>query len=256
MSRSSSLVLRPLPQRSYLHELWAGTKLLAVAALSVVLTVDPGWPVVGLFAALLVLAAAAARIPLSVVPSVPRWVLVVVVIGGCLMAASGGAPHVDLGPVSLGLGGLLNLLRVVLLGLVLLGAGALIAWTTDPADVAPAVARLGRPLRRLRVPVDEWAVTIALALRTFPLMIDEFRTLAAARRLQPPSPVKPSRGAELVDLCVAAMVVALRRATEMGEAIAARGGTGRLVARASGPGRRDAVAAVVVLLVCALALAL
>lgn len=256
MSRSTSLVLRPLPQRSYLHELWAGTKLLAVAALSVVLTVAPSWPVVGLFAVLLVLAAAAARIPLSVVPGVPRWVLVVTAIGGGLMVASGGAPFVHLGAVSLGLGGLSNLLRIVLLGLVLLGAGALIAWTTDPADVAPAVARLMRPLRPLRVPVDEWAVTLALALRTFPLMLDEFRTLAAARRLQPPPPVQRSRRADLVDLCVAAMVVALRRATEMGEAIAARGGTGRLVARTQGPGRRDAVAAVLVGAACVLALAL
>lgn len=256
MSGASSLVLRPLPQRSYLHELWAGTKLLAVAALSVVLTVDPGWPVVVSFAALLVLASAAARIPLSVIPAVPRWVLVVFAIGGCLMAASGGAPYVAMGSISLGLGGLVNLVRVVLIGLVLLGAGALIAWTTDPADVAPAIARLGRPLRAFRVPVDEWAVTIALALRTLPLMIEEFRTLSAARRLQPPSPVKRSRRTELVDLCVAAMVVSLRRASEMGEAIAARGGTGRLVARSSGPGRRDAVAAAVVVLACALALAL
>ncbi|MCS3780379.1 energy-coupling factor transporter transmembrane component T family protein [Tsukamurella ocularis] len=256
MSRSTSLVLRTLPQRSYLHDLWAGTKLLAVAAVSVVLTVAPSWPVVGLLAALLVVAAAAARIPLSVVPTVPRWVLVVVLIGGCLMAASGGVPHVDVAGVTVGLGGLLNLLRVILLGLVLLGAGALIAWTTDPADVAPAVARLCGPLRRLRFPVDEWAVTLALALRTFPLMIDEFRTLSAARRLQPPPAVKRSRRADLVDLCVAAMVVSLRRATEMGEAIAARGGTGRLVVRAAGPGRIDALAGLVVLAVCALALTL
>ncbi|MGC5027546.1 CbiQ family ECF transporter T component [Tsukamurella sp. DT100] len=256
MSRSTSLVLRPLPRRSYLHDLWAGTKLLAVAAISVVLTVDPRWPVIGLLAALLVLAAAAARIPLSVLPSVPRWVLVVVLIGGCLMAASGGAPHVDVAGATVGLGGLLNLLRVILLGLVLLGAGALIAWTTDPADVAPAVARLCGPLRRLRIPVDEWAVTLALALRTFPLMIDEFRTLSAARRLQPPPAVKRSRRADLVDLCVAAMVVSLRRATEMGEAIAARGGTGRLVVRADGPGRIDALAALVLVAVCALALTL
>lgn len=256
MSRSSSLVLRVLPQRTYLHGLWAGTKLLALAAVSIVLTIDPGWPVVGMFAVLLVLAAALARIPVSVVPAVPRWILVVAAIGGCLMIASGGAPYWQLGSTALGVGGLLNLARVVLLGLVLLGAGALVAWTTDPADVAPAVALLGRPLRVFRLPVDEWAVTLALALRTFPLMIDEFRTLSAARRLQPAPAVKRTRRAELVDLCVAAMVVALRRATEMGEAIAARGGTGRLVAHATGPGRADAVACVVVLAACALALAL
>ncbi|BDH56772.1 energy-coupling factor transporter transmembrane protein EcfT [Tsukamurella sp. PLM1] len=255
MSRGA-IVLRPVPGRSYLHDLWAGTKLLAVLAISIVLTVDPGWPVVGMFAVLLVVAAAAARIPASCVPGVPRWVLVVFAIGGCLMVASGGAPDLTLGSVSIGLGGLLNLARVVVLGLVLLGAGALVAWTTDPADVAPALARLGRPLAKLGLPVDEWAVVVALSLRTLPLMVDEFRTLGAARRLQPPSAVRRSRRAELVDLCVAAMVVALRRATEMGEAIAARGGTGRLVVRAAGPGCIDALAGLVVLAVCALALTL
>ncbi|WP_019203588.1 energy-coupling factor transporter transmembrane protein EcfT [Tsukamurella sp. 1534] len=252
----SALVLRRLPGESYLHRLWAGTKLLAVVAVSIVLTVDPGWPVVALFAGLLLAAAAAARIPLSCIPSVPRWLLVVFLVGGSLLVASGGDPVVSLGPLSVGLGGLLGLARATLLGLVLVGAGALIAWTTDPGDVAPALARLGAPLRRLGAPVDEWAVAVALALRTFPLILDEFRTLAAARRLQPPAAVKRSRRAESVDLSVAAMVVALRRATEMGEAIAARGGTGRIAARPGGPGRLDAAAAFVVLVACVVALAL
>ena len=52
------------------------------------------------------------------------------------------------------------------------------------------------------------------------------------------------------------MVVSLRRATEMGDAITARGGAGRISARAARPGRADALAAAVLIAVLALALAL
>jgi energy-coupling factor transport system permease protein len=48
------------------------------------------------------------------------------------------------------------------------------------------------------------------------------------------------------------MAVTMRRAGELGEAITARGGTGRLVADAGRPGLRDLVAGVLVAAVCTL----
>lgn len=107
----------------------------------------------------------------------------------------------------------------------------------------------------LRLPVDDWAVTIALAFRMFPMLTEEFRLLTAARRLQPPPPEKRSRRAEVVDVCTAAMVVSLRRASEMGDAITARGGTGRISASSDRPGWPDALAMVVVMAIFVLALA-
>ncbi|HMS74412.1 MAG TPA: energy-coupling factor transporter transmembrane protein EcfT, partial [Gordonia sp. (in: high G+C Gram-positive bacteria)] len=47
----------------------------------------------------------------------------------------------------------------------------------------------------------------------------------------------------------------LRRSSEMAEAITARGGTGRLTAYESRPGRLDAVILVIVFLGCAAAVA-
>jgi energy-coupling factor transport system permease protein len=117
-------------------------------------------------------------------------------------------------------------------------------------------------LRRLRIPVDEWAVALALALRAFPMLIDEFRTLYAARSLRP-KPVLTTRRArkrrwafEVIDLMAAAVIVALRRADEMGDAITARGGAGQISAAPSGPKLRDWVALSLVLVVCGGALAL
>ena len=226
--RRPVVLLRPVPGTSAIHELWAGTKLIAVFAVSLLLSFYPEWVPIGLVAALVATAIGIARIPWSVLPSVPLWVWILLLIGGVTAAAAGGAPVLRLWSVELGLGGLLNFLRISALSIVLLAAGAMVSWTTNVADVAPAVARLGRPLKAFRIPVDDWAVALALSLRAFPMLLDEFRLLYAARRLRP-RPVLTTRRArrrrwaiEMVDLMAAGITVALRRADEMGDAITAR----------------------------------
>ncbi|KLI08860.1 hypothetical protein ACT17_01010 [Mycolicibacterium conceptionense] len=260
--RKPVVLLRPVPGDTVIHRLWAGTKLLAVAGIGVLLTFYPGWVPIMFVAVLVLVTARLARIPRGVLPSIPFFLWILLVIGGALAALAGGSPFVDIGSVQLGLGGLLNFLRITALSIVLLGLGALVSWTTNVADIAPAVATLGRPLRVLRVPVHDWAVTVALALRAFPMLIDEFRTLYAAHRLRPVEPAETFRArrkqrvANLIDLLAAAVTVALRRGDEMGDAITARGGAGQISAAPSRPRRRDWIAFAVLLVVCGSALAL
>jgi energy-coupling factor transport system permease protein len=260
--RKPVVLLRPVPGRTVIHELWAGTKLLVVAGIGVLLTFYPGWVPIGAVAALVLTAAWLARIPRGVLPSIPRWLWLLLILGGVTATFAGGNPVIDLGSIQVGLGGLFNFLRITALSIVLLGLGAMVSWTTNVAEIAPAVATLGRPLRALRVPIDDWAVTIALALRAFPMLIDEFRTLFAARRLRPRQKLATRRARrrrwllEVVDLLAAAITVALQRADEMGDAITARGGAGQISAAPSRPKMRDWVAFAVVLAVCGTALAL
>jgi energy-coupling factor transport system permease protein len=256
------VLLRPVPGSSTIHRLWAGTKLIVVFGISVLLTFYPGWLPIGLVALLVLAAARTAHIPVGALPSVPRWLWVLLAIGGVTAAMAGGDPAIEVGSVELGFGGLLYFLRITTLSIVLLGLGAMVSWTTNVAEIAPAVASLGRPLRLLRIPVDDWAVVLALALRAFPMLIDEFRVLYAARRLRPKR--KPHkrraryrrRAREVIDLVVAAIIVALRRADEMGDAITARGGIGRISAAPAHPKLADWVVLSIVAAVCGAALAL
>jgi energy-coupling factor transport system permease protein len=259
--RRPVVLLRPVPGSSTIHDLWAGTKLLVVFAISVLLTFYPGWVPIGAVAAMVLAAAWMAHIPRGALPSVPRWLWIALAIGGATAAVGGGSPVLALGSVQLALGGLLNFLRITTLSMVLLGLGGMVSWTTNVAEIAPAIATLGRPLRLLRIPVDEWAVTVALALRAFPMLIDEFRVLYAARRLRPRL-VPDSRRArrrrwalEVVDLTAAAITVALRRADEMGDAITARGGTGQISAAPSRPKWADVAVILIVLAVSAAVIA-
>jgi energy-coupling factor transport system permease protein len=250
------VLLRPIPGRSAIHDLWAGTKLIVVFAISVLLTFYPGWVPIVSIGLLVLVAARLAHVPRGTLPTIPKWLWALIAFGAGTAALAGGTPYLELGPLKLGLGGFLDFARINLLALVLLGVCLMVSWTTNIADVAPAIAKLGRPFKVFRIPVDDWAVATALALRAFPMLIDEFRVLYAARKLRP-KPLVPDRRSrfrrkafELVDLLAAAITAALRRGDEMGDAITARGGAGQISALPSRPTWIDGVALVIVLAVC------
>ena len=258
--RRPVVLLRPVPGTSVIHQLWAGTKIIVVFVISLLLAFYPGWVPIGLMAALVAVVVWLARIPRGVLPSIPRWLWILLLIGCVLATIGGGEPVLHLFSADVEVGGLLKFLRFTALSIVLLALGALVSWTTNVADVAPAVATLGRPFRRLRIPVDDWAVTLGLSLRAFPMLLDEFRLLYAARRVRPRAVLPDGRVqrrrwmTDMVDLLAAGVTVALRRADEMGDAITARGGTGQIAAAPSRPRRVDWVALAICAALCLLAI--
>ncbi|MDT5209044.1 MAG: energy-coupling factor transport system permease protein, partial [Mycobacterium sp.] len=150
--RKPVVLLRPVPGRTVIHRLWAGTKLVVVAGIGVLLTFYPGWVPIALVALLVLGTAALARIPRGTLPSVPRWLWFLLFLGGLTASFAGGDPVLGVGSITFAAGGLLNFLHLTALSIVLLGLGALVSWTTNVAEIAPAVATLGRPLRLLRLP--------------------------------------------------------------------------------------------------------
>jgi energy-coupling factor transporter transmembrane protein EcfT len=246
---SELTLLRPIPGATGVHRLWAGTKLVAVVVLALVLGLKPTWPSIGAGAVLVALAWAVARIPRGALPRLPRWFFIGFALGALLTFRSTAPPTGHLLGIGVSWGGLEEWARITTLATVVFAAAAVMSWTTPLAEVAPALARLGTPLRWVRLPVDEWAAAIALSIRCLPLLIEEVRTLIAARRLRP-STRKPGDLRmywliqESQDLLFTALAVSLRRATELGEAIEARGGFGTVTGSTSGVTWRDAVAVV------------
>lgn len=253
-------LLREVKGDSPIHRLWAGTKLLIVAALSVVLSYFPTWTCIAVMAGVLLVAVALCRVPAGAWPRPPRWFYVMLAISAALTGGAAGAPHWKVLGVNLGLGGIEGFARFVSVGALLLLAALVLGWTTPLAEIAPAVARLLSPLELIRVPVDEAATTLALAVRSLPLLFGEMRTLLAARRLRPqPKPHADKSELErmanqVIDAMVAAMAVSVRRSAELAEAITARGGMGMIAAGARKPGLRDVVALAATAAACALAI--
>lgn len=239
-------LLRYVPGASPIHRLWAGTKLLCLAAMSIAMVSKPEWPTLAIGWASVLLAFALSRVPRTALPRPPKWFLVGILVTGMFAIGSGGPPTVHVAGQDLGLGGLFEWARFTMLGLLVLVLATLIGWTTPLAEFPGALDRLYAPLRLVRLPVDELVMAVALAARCVPLLIDEMRILGAARRLR--DPIVPhglrERVGALQDLLVTALVAALRRARDLAEALDARGGV-RLGTRT--PVRLGAVDAVAVL---------
>jgi energy-coupling factor transporter transmembrane protein EcfT len=243
-SASDLTLLRLVPGSSPMHRLWAGTKLLAVGILSLTASLKPTWPTLLTLAGVVLLGLLAGRIPRGALPRLPRWFLAALTFGAVVSLRSTATPLVHLGSLPLSLGGLSSWGRVTLLLIVLVLSAAVIGWTTPLGEIPAALSVLGGPLRRMGLPVEEWVNGTALAIRSLPSLVDESRTLMAARRLRRRVDKRGRLGREAMEelelLAVTAITVALRRAGDLSDAITARGGFSDFRDPASRPGWTDA----------------
>jgi energy-coupling factor transport system permease protein len=207
----ASVVLRVLPRESPLHRTWAGSKLLALTVLTVTAVVFPTWASLGILGVVTAVGFLVSGAAPSAVPRLPRAVWFVLAAAAVLAGVGGGLYAFA---ISTALTAVLTLLA------------AIAAWTTPLSDLAPALAVLWSPLRRIGVPVNEWSLTAALAVRTIPILFDEVRVLIAARRLRGGSPVSGARAAwgTLADILTSVLATAQRRANDFGRSMTLRGG--------------------------------
>lgn len=68
-------------------------------------------------------------------------------------------------------------LRVVLF----VAAAFLITFTSSPSELAEALVKILKPLRRFRVPVNDLGLIIFIAIRFLPILYDEFVTIRNAQ---------------------------------------------------------------------------
>ena len=190
-------------------------------------------PAVGLVASLdvvtpaLVLGVVLLAVPLSGVPlgvllrrARPLLIAAVAVgvLNGLLTDRRTGAVLVDAGPLEVTTGSALTGLAIALRVLALALPGVLVLAATDPVDLADSL------VQQARVPARFAYGTLA-ALRLLPLLGDEWRMLARARRARGVdagrSPVAVLRlfASQVLGL----LVVAIRRGTRLATAMDARG---------------------------------
>ena len=158
--------------------------------------------------------------------------------------------------------GIQNALFMVVRIMLLVMGTFLMTYTTSPIRLTDGLESLLGPLKRLRVPVHELAMMMAIALRFIPTLIEETDKIMSAQK---------ARGADfesgnifqkakaLVPILVPLFISAFRRADELATAMECRcyhGGDGRTKLHVLKYQRRDYVAlaggAVILALVVAL----
>jgi len=215
-----------VPGHSALHRLDPRIKVVAVTTLAVALFVRDGYAALAVFGAV-----AVAAVLLSGVPA--RWFwrglkpllwLVGLTFVVQVLFAPGEA-FFTLGPIHLTWEGLERATFLSVRLIILVVTGALLTLTTPPVALTDALAWLTRPLRRLRVPTEELALMVTIALRFIPTLLMELDTIMRAQRARGAEFARGglvTRARALVPVLIPLFVVSFRRADDLALAMEAR----------------------------------
>jgi len=136
-----------------------------------------------------------------------------------------GPALVHLGPVRISETGLEMAVYLSLRLAILVVTSTLLTLTTAPIPLTDGLAWLGRPLRVVRVPTEELAVMVTIALRFIPTLVQETEIIMRAQRARGArighgGPV--ARAKALVPVLVPLFIQSFRRADEIALAMDAR----------------------------------
>ena len=159
-----------------------------------------------------------------------RFVLLFIAWGGItfllFIPSNRQANALAIGPIPISQDAVWRMVSSFTVFLVLYAFSLLLTVTTAPVALIEGLSLLLTPLRRLRLPVDEFALMTLLALRFFPTLIEEVEQLIkaqTARGADVSQGTLRERLQSLTTFFVPLMQGALRRANDLATALEARG---------------------------------
>lgn len=136
------------------------------------------------------------------------------------------------------------------------GSSILLSYTTSPLELTDAIESLFGPLKKIHVPIHEFAMMMTIALRFIPTLIEETDKIISAQK---------ARGADfesggliqkaraLIPILIPLFVSSFRRADELAEAMECRcyrGGEGRTKLKVMQSRPSDYVFLFIMILLC------
>lgn len=102
----------------------------------------------------------------------------------------------------------------------------LITLTSSPSDLADSIARLLRPLEKFRIPIDDLALIVFIAIRFIPVLYEEFAAIKNAQIMRGVSFSGSflTRVRKSTTIIIPLFLAAINRADQIAMAIAVRSG--------------------------------
>ena len=224
------------PGNSFLHKADPRIKLVVLVVYMVFARLAQNAASLALVLGVTVALAVSSRIRFSVLLRSLKPVIFVLLFTGAinLFFTTGETPLVEWGILTIYPEGIRPaVFMMVRLVCLVAGSSILLSYTTSPLALTDAIESLFGPLRKIGVPVHEFAMMMTIALRFIPTLIEETDKIISAQK---------ARGADfdgggllkkakaLIPVLIPLFVSAFRRADELAEAMECRcyrGGEGR-----------------------------
>ncbi|MGC4378214.1 energy-coupling factor transporter transmembrane protein EcfT [Fictibacillus sp. Mic-4] len=250
-----------VPGRSILHRLDPRSKLISVFLFVFIVFLANNWVTYGLLGLFTAVAIVVSQVPLRFLYKGLRPILIIVLFtfalhifmtkGGALLFQFGWLKIYEQGVVQ----GAFISFRLIFLVLVT----SLLTLTTTPIDITDGLEQLLGPLKRIKLPVHEFALMMSIALRFIPTLLKETEKIMKAQMARgvefTSGPIK-ERIKAFIPLLVPLFISSFKRAEELALAMEARGyrgGEGRTKLRILKWGIEDSIL-IAVLLILTIAL--
>lgn len=251
------------PGTSPIHRMDPRTKLLALILYIVaIFMADHVIPYAICIAALLFAIAISKITPRLIVKSLKPIVIIVIFTALLNMFYTPGEALAQLWIFRITREGIRTAIFMALRILLLVASTALLTYTTSPMALTDALENLLAPLKKLHIPVHEFAMMMSIALRFIPTLIEETDKIMSAQKARGADLETGSifaRAKAMVPILVPLFVSAFRRADELATAMECRlyrGGEGRTRLHSLRYGKVDALGGAIIVLVCGGAIAL
>lgn len=250
---SNMIIGRYVPGNSIIHRLDPRAKLILSVSFIILIFLANSWIgylILGLFT---LLAVASTKISLMIYLKGLRPVLWLIVFTIILQLCFSPAGHVYVafGPFMITNTGIINAVYVFLRFLFIILMSTVLTLTTQPLALADALEYLMKPLLKVKFPVYELSLMLAIALRFVPTLMDETVKVMNAQRARGVDFASGSifkRSKAIVPILIPLFVGAIQRAIDLGDAMEARGyqgGENRTKYRILAWHRRDSLAVLV-----------
>ena len=223
------------PGKSPVHRLDARLKILLTIAYIVMLFMADDIKGLGVCICFTVMLYIISRIPLKKMWKSVKPILVIIIITALLnlFFVHTGTPYFEWKFIKITDKGVQTAVFMVVRILCLITGTSLLTYTTSPIDLTDAIERLLSPLKKIKVPVHEFAMMMTIALRFIPTLIEETDKIMCAQKargadMETGSIFKKAKA--LIPVLIPLFVSSFRHADELALAMECRcyhGGDGR-----------------------------
>ncbi|GGL63730.1 energy-coupling factor transporter transmembrane component T family protein [Sporolactobacillus putidus] len=217
-----------VPIESFVHKLDPRSKLAGVFLFVVVVFLADNWPTYGLMIIFCLAGIYFSKVPLHFVYQGLRSVLFIVLVTFVLnlFFTAGGPLLFSMGWLHIYLNGLIQSIFISIRLLVIIVVTTLLTLTTSPIEITDGMETLLAPLKKIKLPVHEFALMMSISLRFIPTLLEETEKIMKAQAARgsdfTSGPLK-NRVKAIIPLLVPLFVGAFKRAEDLAMAMEARG---------------------------------
>mgnify|MGYP002545715924 CR=1 FL=1 len=223
---SSMTIGQYFPGNSPVHRMDARMKIVLTFLMVVAVFLCKNFWSLGLAIAFMILAVGLSKIPpKTILKSIKPLVVIILITGVINLFYGEGEPLVSLGKLKITMDGVMTAVFMAVRIIELVIVGSLLTYTTSPTELTDALERLLKPLKVFKIDVHVIAMTMTIALRFIPTLIEEIDKIMAAQKsrgadMESGGLIRRAKG--LVPILIPLFISSFRRANELAMAMEAR----------------------------------